>query len=272
MWDRHLKSQPERTSSGIKYRLETLLGFTGAKMAKYRPTWTRCVLDTIEVVWKPHIFLALLYVFSDMLTDSRLMFKQLRDVGLRIWYRYQRHECKKDRCRLWHKLTPERTRLSSSAHHLRSATASRSSSKRARTSLQSSAACLASSSVGISTIGSPAVALGATMVSSSPRCVSGLYTSPCPSSSAASFFLATPSSTSSILLLVRSDGLWPSLLFLSPYAHPSPTCWSQLTSRFRQTVCVYAYLNNVEPARQGEMSSLLNLFRVLGGVSLSFFW
>lgn len=34
-----------------------------------------------------------------------------------------------------------------------------------------------------------------------------------------------------------------------------------------QTVCVYAYLNNVEPARQGEMSSLLNLFRVLGGVS-----
>lgn len=31
------------------------------------------------------------------------------------------------------------------------------------------------------------------------------------------------------------------------------------------TVCIYAYLNNVEPHRQGEMSALINLFRVLGG-------
>lgn len=31
------------------------------------------------------------------------------------------------------------------------------------------------------------------------------------------------------------------------------------------TVCVYAYLNNVEPHLQGEVSALINLFRVLGG-------
>jgi hypothetical protein len=31
------------------------------------------------------------------------------------------------------------------------------------------------------------------------------------------------------------------------------------------TVCVYAYLNNVEPYLMGEVSALVNLFRVLGG-------
>lgn len=31
------------------------------------------------------------------------------------------------------------------------------------------------------------------------------------------------------------------------------------------TVCIYAYLNNVEPYLQGEVSSLINMFRVLGG-------
>lgn len=37
------------------------------------------------------------------------------------------------------------------------------------------------------------------------------------------------------------------------------------------TVCVYAYLNNVEPYLQGEVSALVNLFRVLGGFAVPFF-
>ena len=33
-----------------------------------------------------------------------------------------------------------------------------------------------------------------------------------------------------------------------------------------QTVVSLSYLSNVEPSRQGEVSSLLNLCRILGGV------
>jgi MFS family permease len=60
MYDRHLKSVPPRPTQGLRYRVETLLGITGAKMAKYRPTWTRCVMDLFEVVYKPVVLLSLL--------------------------------------------------------------------------------------------------------------------------------------------------------------------------------------------------------------------
>lgn len=37
------------------------------------------------------------------------------------------------------------------------------------------------------------------------------------------------------------------------------------------TVCTYAYLTNVEPYRQGEMSALINMFRILGGFAVPYF-
>ncbi|KAI0039273.1 MFS general substrate transporter, partial [Auriscalpium vulgare] len=39
MYDRKVKPIPPRPSHGLRYRVETLLGVTGAKMAKHRATW-----------------------------------------------------------------------------------------------------------------------------------------------------------------------------------------------------------------------------------------
>ncbi|KAI0039708.1 MFS general substrate transporter, partial [Auriscalpium vulgare] len=40
MYDRKVKPIPPRPSHGLRYRVETLLGVTGAKMAKHRATWS----------------------------------------------------------------------------------------------------------------------------------------------------------------------------------------------------------------------------------------
>ena len=60
LYDRHLKEQPPRTS-GLRYRLETLVGITGARMAKYRQTWTSSIAGPFEIIWRPHLFLILLF-------------------------------------------------------------------------------------------------------------------------------------------------------------------------------------------------------------------
>ncbi|KAK0192767.1 major facilitator superfamily domain-containing protein [Armillaria mellea] len=55
MYDRTVKPIPEPTTSGLRYRIETLLGVTGIKMAKYRVSWTESILSPINVVWRPHL-------------------------------------------------------------------------------------------------------------------------------------------------------------------------------------------------------------------------
>ncbi|KAL5492566.1 hypothetical protein ACEPAI_4013 [Sanghuangporus weigelae] len=60
LYDRHLKSQPPR-SSGLRYRVETLIGITGARMAKYRQSWSSSILAPLQIIWHPHLFLILLF-------------------------------------------------------------------------------------------------------------------------------------------------------------------------------------------------------------------
>jgi MFS family permease len=57
MYDRHLDPDQQRILPGIRYRLETLVGITGYKMAKYRSRWSEIVWACLNVVWRPQFFL-----------------------------------------------------------------------------------------------------------------------------------------------------------------------------------------------------------------------
>ncbi|KAG6915345.1 hypothetical protein DXG01_012019 [Tephrocybe rancida] len=61
MYDRTLKPVPERPTSGLRYRVETLVGITGMKMAKYRTSWTAATTSTFRVIWRPHVISILLF-------------------------------------------------------------------------------------------------------------------------------------------------------------------------------------------------------------------
>ncbi|KAK0192753.1 major facilitator superfamily domain-containing protein [Armillaria mellea] len=61
MYDRTVKPVPEPPATGLRYRIETLVGITGIKMAKYRVSWTESILSPINVVWRPHLLGALLF-------------------------------------------------------------------------------------------------------------------------------------------------------------------------------------------------------------------
>ncbi|KNZ71970.1 hypothetical protein J132_05246 [Termitomyces sp. J132] len=69
MYDRTVKPIPEHPTRGLRYRIETLIGITGVKMAKYRPSWKESILSPLNVVWRPHLmmilwFEAMLFGFS----------------------------------------------------------------------------------------------------------------------------------------------------------------------------------------------------------------
>jgi hypothetical protein len=65
MYDRTLKPIPEPTSTGLRYRIETLFGKTGIEMAKYRSSWREVILSPFEVVWRPHLLSALVFEVCD---------------------------------------------------------------------------------------------------------------------------------------------------------------------------------------------------------------
>ncbi|KAJ7168362.1 MFS general substrate transporter [Mycena crocata] len=69
MYDRTVKPIPPRPSTGLRYRIESLVGITGLKMAKYRMSWTEAIFSPLQVVWRPHllailVFEAMLFGFS----------------------------------------------------------------------------------------------------------------------------------------------------------------------------------------------------------------
>ncbi|KAJ7766307.1 MFS general substrate transporter [Mycena maculata] len=56
MYDRTVRPIPSRPTSGVRYRIESLVGITGLKMAKYRISWTEAIISPLRVVWRPHMF------------------------------------------------------------------------------------------------------------------------------------------------------------------------------------------------------------------------
>ncbi|KAL1661633.1 major facilitator superfamily domain-containing protein [Schizophyllum commune] len=61
LYDRGLKPVPPRPTTGLRYRIETLLGITGVKMAKYRDSWLDVLYAPFNLVWRPHLLPLLLF-------------------------------------------------------------------------------------------------------------------------------------------------------------------------------------------------------------------
>ncbi|KAH7924715.1 hypothetical protein BV22DRAFT_491586 [Leucogyrophana mollusca] len=61
MYDRTVKPIPPRPSTGLRYRVETLIGITGYRMAKFRPSWSEVVLACLNVLWRPQFFFVVFF-------------------------------------------------------------------------------------------------------------------------------------------------------------------------------------------------------------------
>ena len=61
MYDRTVKPIPQRPSTGMRYRVESLIGITGAEMAKYRSSWHEIILSPFDIVWRPHLLGAVIF-------------------------------------------------------------------------------------------------------------------------------------------------------------------------------------------------------------------
>ncbi|KAH7921550.1 MFS general substrate transporter [Leucogyrophana mollusca] len=61
MYDRTVDPVPKRPTEGLRYRVETLLGITGFKMAKYRSSWWEVIFCPLNVLWRPHLLSILLF-------------------------------------------------------------------------------------------------------------------------------------------------------------------------------------------------------------------
>ncbi|KAF8340130.1 major facilitator superfamily domain-containing protein [Amanita rubescens] len=61
MYDRALKHIPEAPTTGLRARIETLVGITGYRMAKYRPSWKEAIWSPFDVVWRPHVLSLIIF-------------------------------------------------------------------------------------------------------------------------------------------------------------------------------------------------------------------
>ena len=72
MYDRGKRRPPLLRSSGFQYRLETLIGVTGYKLAKYRASWWDVSTACLDVVWRPQFLLVVLFEVSLVKTNVRM--------------------------------------------------------------------------------------------------------------------------------------------------------------------------------------------------------
>ncbi|KAI0711555.1 MFS general substrate transporter [Earliella scabrosa] len=63
MYDRQLPDPNplQHKRSTLRYRMETLIGITGARMAVYRDSWKDVLLAPVRVVWRPHLLFSLFF-------------------------------------------------------------------------------------------------------------------------------------------------------------------------------------------------------------------
>ncbi|KAJ7764468.1 hypothetical protein B0H14DRAFT_2633588 [Mycena olivaceomarginata] len=55
MYDRGLKPVPEPSTTDLRYRVETLIGLTGHKMAKHRDSRYNAIMSPICLAWRPQL-------------------------------------------------------------------------------------------------------------------------------------------------------------------------------------------------------------------------
>lgn len=79
MYDRGVKGLPSRPTGSLVYRIETLMGITGVKMAKYRATWYEAVSAPFKLFWRPHL---LSIVVFEVPTFSSLSVSWLKKITI----------------------------------------------------------------------------------------------------------------------------------------------------------------------------------------------
>jgi hypothetical protein len=70
MYDRTVKPIPQRPSTGMRYRIESLIGMTGVKMAKYRSSWFEVIMSPFNVVWRPHLLGILVFEVRQLFSSN----------------------------------------------------------------------------------------------------------------------------------------------------------------------------------------------------------
>lgn len=116
MFDRPTKALPEQPpKKGLRYRVETLLGLTGLKLARERASWSEVAMAPLRIIWRPHLLSILVFEvcypslspgsppFSPLLPPEEFIdhwclcrVKSFMFIlGLLVWIRnrHQRHEC-----------------------------------------------------------------------------------------------------------------------------------------------------------------------------------
>ncbi|KAK1218323.1 hypothetical protein PQX77_018994 [Marasmius sp. AFHP31] len=62
VFDRRTNSKIPPPGTGLRYRLETLVGITALRMAKYRASWKKAILPTFNLMWRPHMFGMMVFI------------------------------------------------------------------------------------------------------------------------------------------------------------------------------------------------------------------
>lgn len=77
MYDRHLAQPPAQAKLGLRHRIETLVGITGARMVHHRASWGEVLFAPLNVLWRPQILGILIFevrgstCFASLLFGSR---------------------------------------------------------------------------------------------------------------------------------------------------------------------------------------------------------
>ncbi|KIJ06422.1 hypothetical protein PAXINDRAFT_20390 [Paxillus involutus ATCC 200175] len=79
MYDRGVNRPLPRRTSGFRYRVQTLVGITGYRLAKYRDSWFEATWASLSVVWRPQFILvaffeAFVFGFSIGLNVTNVVF------------------------------------------------------------------------------------------------------------------------------------------------------------------------------------------------------
>lgn len=82
----------EQNSLGTKNHIWTLIGVTGIRNVRPEPTWIEAVVAPIDVAWRPHMFLILLFEGSkNGHNPDDIKLNTSSDSSFRIRYWYQRN-------------------------------------------------------------------------------------------------------------------------------------------------------------------------------------
>jgi len=89
MYDRGVKNLPRQPTDGLYYRIETLVGIAGSKLAKYRTPWVEAIAAPLKIFWRPHLLGVLVFevmpLFLTLIFYSRTT-KSRAGRSARFWH------------------------------------------------------------------------------------------------------------------------------------------------------------------------------------------